>query len=307
MVHAPAETSKQPRQDSSDSKRWPNSISEMLRRRTDEDVADDSLGHSSRSKEILGGYRPESCADGATASSMPQQVVSILDRNRPLGNAALGGPASADELAARYAWHEMTLKFLSAGAALTPEGTPIAEWKMLKDEMELAHSSGAPLSAKARQALVQQSQAQKAIRAATLSAIRAEQVFIQELASLKQAEHRSRVREAMENSSRRTSQRVTRADGSFTSKRFTTSNAIASIRASFNADPDRFTRTSEEPTWFSDQLSSRLSTPSATLYSRACTLAKSLRVRPIVVSASRVSRNSRAPMRSESARRISQL
>ena len=121
----------------------------------------------------LSGYHKERVYE---EQEEPSGSLSILNRNRPFGSAASGLPSSAEELAARYAWQQWTIEFLIAGSAICPDGCGLGEWKMLRDELEKAETSGAPLSGGARKAFCEKGLAEKAARAATLSAIRAEQV-----------------------------------------------------------------------------------------------------------------------------------
>jgi len=246
-----------------------------------------------------------------SADSSHVQAISILDRNRPLGSAALGGPATAHELEARQSWVRWTLEFLAAGGAVNTEGDSIETWKLLKEEMELLETSGAPLSHKARTALVSQGQAEKAIRQATMSAIRAEQHFMNELAQAKKDEHRDRINRELkeQGKSRRPSQQLTaeqameallqRAAGEALDAEGSGGEASDQLgEMSRGGDIAEGSGGPGAPAWFTPK-------PQQGVLRRAKTVAKILRTRPTVVSASRYRRPGSSLFRSKTPSRPS--
>jgi len=92
----------------------------------------------------------------------------------PVGNAALGGPPSSEDLEAREEWLRKSLDWLMAGQAFGGDGQPIGGEAELNRELEKNQEgdSSSPLSQRARNELVRGSPATHARQSATMAAIR---------------------------------------------------------------------------------------------------------------------------------------
>lgn len=106
---------------------------------------------------------------------------------------ALHASIVAQTVATRTDWEARAMSFLAAGNARVPsDGTFIKTWLRVHDEMRDAESLGVPLSEAARSAIIKMGTAEKAIKAASASAIAAAERANDEVTSSKKAREREK-------------------------------------------------------------------------------------------------------------------